>query len=301
MKTYLVTGGNGFVGAHLVKKLSELGNNVVVFSRFERKNPMLHDLIKTNSNIYCRKGDITDYKTIRDAVRNVDGIFHLAADIEGDADKTLLINGKGTLNVLDSVKQESDIKVIFASTVSVYGAPEFLPIDEEHPKLPNSYYGLSKLISELYCGYYYRNYGVSTVILRLASIYGNGQELSYPNRAIPAFIRAAKMNEPINISGSGDQSRDYVYINDVVDAFISAMDNDVSGEIFNISGGVEVTTMELAKTVLKIFGGAGLIENMNDSTEIYENYLFNISKAKQLLDFNPMTISEGLKHISNTM
>ena len=294
----LVTGGNGFVGTYLVKKLSGMGNNIIVYSQFTRKNPFFEELVKNNSNIDCIQGDITNYKSISSACKNADVIFHLAAAVGDDAQKTFLINGMGTLNVLEAARQESIKRVIFASTAYVYGSPKYLPIDEKHPVSPNSYYGISKLVGELYCKYYYKNYGVDIVILRFASIYGKGIENSYPMKAISIFLRAILKDEAITIYGSGNQFRDYVYIDDVVDAFINAMKRDVSGNVFNIAGGVKVTTMELARMMIKIADkDIKLNKKITKNNDTQDNYVFEITKAKRLLDFRPTPLIEGLKNV----
>ena len=299
MTTCLVTGGNGFIGTYLIKELSDRGYDVIVYGQFARKNPLFESLIQNRSNIKSIIGDITDHKSINLACKNVDTIFHLAATVENDPHKTLSINVQGTLNILEVAKQQNIRKVIFTSSSSVYFPAKYFPIDEEHPTSPNSYYAISKIVGELYCKYYNEKYNIDTTIFRLASVYGKRMEISYPEKSISIFFKAINKDETITIYGNGDQYRDYVYVDDVVEAFINAMNINLSENIINIGCGEKISIMDLAQTLIKISGKTIHLKTITESnnSSVQDNYVLDISKAKRLLNFRPTPLEEGLRNL----
>lgn len=223
MSDFLVTGGAGFIGSHLVKSLS---NEASIFDK--AMNP---------------KDDILDNKQILIASKSKTRIFHLAAltsvpDSLIHPEHYFETNVKGTFNVLEACRKNDISELIFTSSAAVYGNPTYFPIDEKHPLNPLSPYGLSKVLGENLINFYAENYGLKASIFRLFNVYGPGAKGGIINK-----LRECKLNKttfPIN--GDGSQTRDFVHVNDVVKTFISAKPG-----IFNIGSGKEYSVLDICK------------------------------------------------------
>ena len=208
----LVTGGTGFIGSHIIRRVQQ---NCASLSH-----------VKTNKNGHYY-ADIRDKKSLMPAFSNErpEYIFHLAAQVnprmsmESPA-SDIETNLMGTINILDMCRKYGAKKIIFSSTSAVYGEPKYLPVDEKHETLPVSIYGASKLVAEKYIEMYCRAYGIKYTILRYANVYGPGSR-----SVISIFIEKMMKDKRPIVFGDGTQTRDFVYINDVVDATISAIKN----------------------------------------------------------------------------
>lgn len=307
----LVTGGAGFIGSHLVDRLLLEKHEVICLDNFDSYyNPSIkREHIRSavsNEKFSLIEGDIRNRDQIEDIVKenSVEIIYHLAAQagvrvsIENPI-RTHDINATGTLNVLEAARNSGVKKLINASSSSVYGKMIYLPFDEEHPKNPVSPYGASKVAAEHYCRIFYEIYGLRTTSLRYFTVYG---ERIRPDLAISIFTRKALNNEPVEIYGDGNYTRDFTYIDDAVEATILAM-NKGDGEAFNIGSGKRITINGLAEKIIAITGNKSSIIYTAAKKGEAEHTLANIEKAKKGLGWNPqISIENGLKmYIENVL
>jgi UDP-glucose 4-epimerase len=286
----LVTGGGGFIGHHLVRRLLADGHEVCVLDNFATGRRERLDGL----DIALVEGDLRSYERAHAAVRSTDVVFHMGAlpsvprSVQ-DPLTTGAVNVEGTLNVLLAARDEDVRRVVFASSSSVYGANRVLPKTETDQPLPVSPYGVSKLSAEHYCRAFTAVYGLETVSLRLFNVFGPGQDpLSQYAAVVPRFIAAvASGNRPI-VYGDGQQTRDFTYVDDVVEAFIAAANGDVpAGEVFNIAAGVETSLLDLIDILSDIFESA--VEPQFEPARPGEvrRSLSDASKAAQVLGWTP--------------
>ena len=298
----LVTGGAGFIGSHLVDGLMDEGFEVVVLDDFStgRRENLSQHLGKAN---FCLvEGDVRDRADVRKALKGVDVVFHLAAIVSVDfsVKNPLLVNEVnvgGTLNVLRESLNVGVKRFVYASSCAVYGEPVHLPVDEKHPARPLSPYGVSKLAAEHYCRVFHVVYGLETVCLRFFNVYGSRQVIGPYSGVIMKFVDRLKRGEEPIIYGDGEQTRDFVFVGDVVDACMRAMcRKDCVGEVINVGSGVETSVNELADVLVELFG-------LYDVKPVYvepkagdvRRSCADLGKAEKLLGYKPKTsLREGL-------
>lgn len=293
-KSVLVTGGAGFVGSHLAERLYEKGCRLTILDNLSNGYiENISELLK-NGNVEFIKGDVRDLDVCLAACKEKDIVFHEAAQINPvvAVEKPFLdfeINALGTLNMLEAARRNDVQKFVFAST-NVYADPKYLPVDEQHPIDLLSPYAASKLSGEAYCIVYNNTYGLKTVRLRYTNIYGPRQR-STKNESgvVTIFIERVLKNQPPVIFGDGNQTRDFIYVSDVVKANILAAESDNSaGEVFNIGHGKETSINALAELILKIAGNNDLkIKYESQRAADFRRCVADISKAKKILGFSP--------------
>ena len=252
MANVLVTGGAGFIGSNLTEALLQRGHFVRVlddFSTGKRENLIFY---KAFPSLEIIKGDIRDYSTCQKAMKGMEYIFHQAAlpsvqrSVE-DPETSNAVNVGGTLNILLAAKKTGVKRVIYASSSSIYGDTPSLPKHEEMPSNPLSPYALQKYIGEQYCRLFYQLYGLEAVSLRYFNIFGPKQDPnSIYSAVIPKFIDALLQGRPPIIFGDGEQSRDFTYIENVVQANLLAMSAEhLQGEAINIACGKRTSLNQL--------------------------------------------------------
>lgn len=299
----MVTGGAGFIGSHLVDKLIEKRNTVIVCDNLDeyyvgKEENIRHNL--GNSHFEFFQLDILDYGALCRLMKKIDVIFHLAAQpgvrysLE-NPQKTNTINTTGTLNVLEAAKKNNVKKIVFASTSAVYGVPQYMPVDEIHPANPISVYGVSKLAAEKFCRIYDDSFDLSTIILRYHTVYGPRQR---PDMAIHKWTSQLIENEHPIIFGEGNQTRDFTYIDDIVNGTVKAAEtDDIEGETFNLGSGKRLSVNDVLRLLQKVTKK----ENVNpvyDAPKIGDvsDTYADITKAKKRLGYNPTTTLEnGIK------
>jgi UDP-glucose 4-epimerase len=256
-KTYLVTGAAGFIGAAVAKALLKAGHQVVTVDNlstgFKHHLPEGVDFIE---------GDCQDLKVI-DALHayNFEAIYHIAGQSSGEVSfenpvYDLQTNGQSTLQLLNLARTIGCQKFIYASTMSVYGDTEHLPVVESQVPNPKSFYGVGKLASEHYLKIYNQEFGIATAALRLFNVYGPGQNLTNMKQGmVSIFLAQALGNQHIHVKGSPERFRDFIYIEDVVKAFIKTESVLNQGEqhLFNVCSGVKTTVGELVNEITKQF------------------------------------------------
>jgi UDP-glucose 4-epimerase len=295
----LITGGLGFIGSNLAKTLVSLGAQVSVLDNLlSPYGGNIHNIDDIKDKIEIIDGDVRDWSLIKNVVKNKEFVFHLAAQVDQytameNPQLDLDINCKGTLNVLEGCRLlNKEAKIIFASSRVVIGEPQYFPVDEKHPTNPKNIYGIDKLLSEKYCLLYNEVYDLKTSILRLSNVYGPRGQLRYPNYGVlNLFIGYALSNRAIPIYSDGLQTRDYVFVEDVINALILASENEKSvGQVFFVGSGVETKIIDMAKTVIDIVG-KGNIEFVGLSSTLTKTdirrFVTNYSKIRQVLGWNP--------------
>ncbi len=299
----LVTGGAGFIGSHLVEKLVNSGYRVKVLDNLSTgKLSNLNSKFLSDASIDFVEGDIRDALLVKNCVKDVDAVLHLAAQTSvplsmQNPDFNNDVNINGTQNMLNQSVQANVAKFLFISSCAVYGDPAYLPVDEETPTNPISPYAKSKLHSEQACLSLNGKNLVKSVVLRFFNVYGPRQGLNDYSGVITKFIDSIKQKKPLTVYGDGSQTRDFVYVQDIVNAIVLALENDsVTGEIFNIGFGKKTTIQELAQTILTLTTSDLEILNLPvREGDILHSYA-NISKAKKHLGYKPkFKLKEGLE------
>ncbi|MFQ6057053.1 MAG: NAD-dependent epimerase/dehydratase family protein [Methanosarcinales archaeon] len=291
----LITGGAGFIGSNLVKKL-EKENEVVVLDNFSTgKREYLSNCKATVIN-----GDLRNKELVLKATKDIEVVIHLAAHtsvIESIENPSFDFENNviGTLNLLEASFKNKVEKFIFDSYNAVIGDPLYVPIDEKHPVKPKSPYGASKLAAEGYCTAFAEK-GLHTVILRFANVYGINMDNK--TSVIPLFINRILNHEPPIIYGDGNQTRDFIHVQDIVESIILSIENGKSGSIYQIGTQVETSINELCQYLLEISGSdLNPIYKPKRKGEIKRNYSM-IQKAKQELGYDPSVyLREGLKEV----
>lgn len=302
MLKVLVSGGAGFIGSHVADRLVRRGLDVDVLDNlFAGSTKNIEDLLGVGSFRFV-KGDVRDFDVLKALVADVDCVVHLAAVTSvplsmKDPSLTHEVNVTGTLNLLRACL-ESDVKrFVFASSCAVYGEPRYLPVDEEHPASPISPYATSKLASEHYLRVFHEAYGLRTVVLRLFNVYGPRQGLNGEGGVIPEFMECLRRGLPLTIYDDGLQTRDFVHVCDVVDAFVLSLEQaNAVGEVFNVGSGESTSVGDLAQTVLSLADhDSGLVYEESRSGDI-KHSCASIEKAKKMLGYVPkIAVQEGLK------
>ncbi len=297
-KNILVTGGAGFIGSHIVDRLSP-GNKVIVLDNLFSGS--LSNLKKSTDRITFIKGDILDETLVRNVVAEVEYVFHLAAHVGNirsikDPYFDMEVNIKGTINLLEACRGSSIKRFVYTSSAAIFGEAKYLPIDEEHPLNPESPYAVSKLAAEKYCFAFYKVHGVPTTALRYFNAYGLRQDTSEYANAISIFLNRIKDGEPLTIFGDGKQTRDFVFIEDIVTANILAATQPAAvGEIFNIATGQTSSIEQLISIIRQISGQETQVVYADFRRGEVRHSWADIGKARRLLGYSPETnFTEGL-------
>ena len=297
----LVTGGAGFIGSHICDRLLKDGHEVVALDNFD---PYYSSELKrrnTKANEGNRKyrlveGDIRDKETVKKAVEGAELVIHEAAQagvrasVE-DPEKTISVNVDGTLNVLVAARDAGVKRMVFASSSSLYGKMHYLPFDEKHPTEPISPYGVSKLAGEHLCRVFHELYGMEIPMLRYFTVYGPRVR---PDLAINSFFRKAMKNEPLELLGDGSKTRDFTYVDDIVEGTMLAMKKGKTGP-YNLGGGNRISVKELADKIIKISGSRSKIIHKENQRGDVVDTMSDASKARKELGWEPkVRIDEGL-------
>lgn len=296
MKSYLITGGCGFIGVNLISRLVAEGASVRILDNLslgkrEEVDPLGVDL---------QVGDIRDLPAVAAACKGVDVVVHLAAHtrvVESVTSPELNfeINAIGTMNVLRACREAGVKKLIFASTGGAILGEQEPPVHEGMVPRPISPYGAGKLVGEAYCSAYCGAYGLNTVALRFSNVYG---PYSYHKGSVVAqFFKNLIQKEPVVIYGDGRQTRDFLYVGDLVEAVLLADKTDTPGEVFQIASGRETSIQSLVSAMKEAIPGLAIEPRFEPprAGEILRNYA-SIDKGRRILGYNPrMPLQEGLK------
>jgi UDP-N-acetylglucosamine/UDP-N-acetyl-alpha-D-glucosaminouronate 4-epimerase len=299
---YLVTGGAGFIGSNIVDALVGRGERVRILDDFSTGSRA--NLAAVAGRVEVVEGDLRDMSTVRRAVEGVTFISHQAAlrSVPRSVDDPLstdAVNTHGTLQLLVAAREAKTVRrVVYASSSSVYGDSPALPKLEEQTPAPISPYAVAKLAAEHYCRTFSRLYGLETVSLRYFNVFGPKQSPESKYAAVvPLFMRAALFDEPIVVHGDGEQSRDFTYIDNVVQANLLACTTPgVGGQVFNIACNSRHSVLEIAHTIEKLLGRKATIEHTPPRAGDVRHTQASIEKAERLLHYHPtVDFEDGMR------
>ncbi len=305
MSRFLVTGGAGFIGSHLVDALLDQGKAVTVLDDFSSgKEENLGSALKKDPTIRVVRGDVADPKVAQEAMIEVETVFHQAAI--GSVPKSVedpigshAANVTGTVTMLVAAREAGALRFVNAASSSAYGETPELPKRESMTPKPMSPYATTKLAQEHYCHAFACSYGMKTVSLRYFNVYGPRQDPhSHYAAVIPKFFHSFLNEKAPTIFGDGEQTRDFSFVKDVVQANLLASGfSNASGQVFNIAGGNRITINELAGMIAEISGTS--LKPLYEPPRVGDirDSLADISLAKNELGWNPQTaLPDGLQH-----
>lgn len=293
---FVITGGAGFIGSHLAKSLISEGHRVTIIDNLNTGK--IENLKEILNQVDFVKGDIRDMELLKNKLKDAEGVFHEAAlaSVQESFSKQQEyhdVNVKGTENVL-KLGKEFGFKIVYASSSSIYGNPVKIPIEEDDPKNPINPYAQTKLDDEN-LAIKYAQMGVRVIGLRYFNVFGERQSRAYAG-VIKKFVKKVRNNEPPIINGDGQQTRDFVYVGDVVQANILAMKSNVDHGFFNIGTNSTITVLELANLIIDSFGLSLKPIHGPELPGDVKITKADISRAKKLLNWEPkMRIEEWLK------
>lgn len=299
MKKYLVTGGAGFIGSHLSRALLARGDDVVIFDSLDSGNLANIADFKNNPYFEFIEDTILNKTRLLSACSHLDGIFHLAALVSvqrsiDDPELNHLVNIDGLFNVFESARQQQVPKIVLASSAALYGniAP---PHKESFPPVPLSPYAVGKNLSEIYSSVYSGLYGIECVCLRFFNVYGPNQDPTSPySGVISKFLEAVTHNNSIVIFGDGEQTRDFVYVLDVVQALLLSMDRKGNG-IYNVGTGQTSSINQLAEHIIQMSNRKIDIVHEEAREGEVRHSCADITQAKEKLGYYPgYSFEDGL-------
>ncbi len=296
----LVIGGAGFIGANLARALHAAGHGVRVLDNLRTGS---RENLRALPEVEFREGSLLDPAALGAAVRGCEVVFHLGAEV-GNLNslehpfEDARTNGEGTLTVALAAHAAGVRRLVYSSSSAIFGEPVRLPIAEDHPCAPESYYGVSKLTGERYAWAAGRLTGLEVVCLRYFNVYGHGQGYNPYANVIPIFVEQLLRREPPIIYGDGEQTRDFVNVNDVVQANVLAAQAPVQGQIFNIGSGIATTVKALAQLIGDELASARDIRPQHAPARAGEvrHSVANIAHARACLGYEPrVTLTEGVR------
>lgn len=306
----MITGGCGFIGSNLARRLVELGAQVLLVDVLAPEyGGNLHNIADIQDRVRVNIADVRTEWSMRYLVRDHDVLFNLAGQVSHidsmtDPRTDLEINCRAQLTLLEACRHENPrIRVVYASTRQIYGRPRYLPLDEEHPTKPTDVNGINKLAGEQYHLLYNDVYGVRASALRLTNTYGPRMLMAHGRQGfLPWFVRQAMDGLPIHLYGDGGQQRDLTYVDDAVDAFLRAGASPAAdGQVFNLGGPRPYALRDIAETIVRI-AGRGSVDLVPwpeekkaiDIGSVYSDY----ARVKAALDWSPtIDLEEGIERM----
>jgi len=310
-KKILIAGGAGFIGSHLCERLLPENTEITVFDNF--CTGKMENLKNVKNDVRIITGNINNFEEVSNAIKGNNLVIHQAFPYgvaTRELDKQFVEDGAiGTYNILRASVEHDIEKVLYASTVAVYGRQEYTPLDENHPKVPFLPYGATKLLGELYCATINNVFGLDTVSLRYFNVYGP-RYATFDHSAMIHFLERVIQNNCPLIYGDGSQVRDYTYIDDIIQGTVLALKKDnTNGGVYNIAEGEGMKIIDLAKKIIEISGKNleprfaemneyktiekglpyGITQKVGDKYLDTRKYIANIEKAQKELGYKPST------------
>jgi UDP-glucose 4-epimerase len=307
---FLVIGGAGFIGSHVVRHLLEGGaSKVVVYDNFARgKHSNLGaSLSDPRCEIFVDGGDIRDVDVLDSAMKEIDGVFHLSAmwllHCKDYPRTAFEVNVQGTFNVLEACVKNNIPRLVYSSSASVYGDAVEVPMTEEHPFNNRNFYGATKIACEAMCRAFYDRYDLQYVGLRYMNVYGPNQDQTAAyTGVIPIMLNKIDNNEEPQINGDGTQAYDFVSVEDVARANLAAMESDKTDEFYNVGTGLQTTIKELCDLILKLKSSNLKVKynpySAEDSRRMVQNRIGSTVKIEKELNFKPVvSLEAGIKNL----
>ena len=307
---FLVIGGAGFIGSHVVRHLLEGGAlKVVIYDNFARgKNSNLgKSLSDPRCEVFPHGGDIRDVDVLDSAMKDIDGVFHLSAmwllHCKDYPRTAFEVNIQGTFNVLEACVKNNIPRLVYSSSASVYGDAVEVPMTEEHPFNNRNFYGATKIAGEAMCRAFYDRYDLRYVGLRYMNVYGPNQDQTAAyTGVIPIMLNKIDNNEEPEINGDGTQAYDFVSVEDVARANLSAMESDKTDEFYNVGTGIQTTIKELCDLILQLKDSNLKVRyhpySAEDSRRMVQNRIGSTIKINNDLNFEPVvSLEAGLKNL----
>ena len=291
-----VTGGAGFIGSHIVDALIDKGDEVTVFDNLSKGRRE-----SVNKKASFIEGDLKDFDKLVHYLEGHDAVIHLAAETGvGDSidnPKGVLDKNIGyTINIFEATRQNNIKKIIFSSSSAIYGETSEEGVKEDAIKSPLQPYGASKLAGESILSAYYHSFGINSVSLRYFNVYGPGDDISLTTRAVPNWIKSVLSGKPLTLYWRGRQIKDYIFIKDVVNAHLAALEKCVGAQAYNVGSGEAKSMMEILETVINVSGEHSEIAYMGERKGDIQILVADINKIRSNLNWTPQyTLSEGMK------
>ena len=309
MRNVLIFGGLGFIGSNLAESFSSIGDQVTVFDNFTRGK--LHYISQSLNDPRCRiwphGGDIRDIDLLDDAMKEVDGVIHLAAMWLlhcRDYPRTAFhVNIEGTFNVLEACVKNNIKRLVYSSSASVYGDATEVPMTENHPFNNRNFYGATKIAGEAMCRAYYDRYGLDYVGLRYMNVYGPRQDQhAVYSGVIPIMLNNIDAGKAPTVNGDGTQAYDFIYVEDVGRSNICAMESDSTDQFYNVGTGIQTTIKELCDTILDLKGSDLKVQYQpyaeDDARQLVQNRIGCPKLAQQDLGFeHQFNLKSGLQKL----
>jgi UDP-glucose 4-epimerase len=294
----VITGGAGFVGSHLADALADHATVRVL------DDLSSGDRSRVPDGVEFVEGDVRDPEVVSEVIADAETVFHEAAvvSVPQSVDEPVeshAVTVDGTLNVLE-VAREADARVVAASSAAVYGHPERVPVHESDPKTPTSPYGIDKLAVDHYVRRYNDLYGLETVALRYFNIYGPGQTGGQYAGVVTVFHDQATAGDPITVDGDGTQTRDFVHVDDVVQANLAAATTDAVGEAYNVGTGEATEIRHLAEVMRDVTDSDSDIVHTDPREGDIDRSVASIDWAREALGYEPsVSLAEGLETVAS--
>lgn len=307
MSKVFITGGAGFIGSHVIPMLLERGDDVVLFDNmFRGDRDKVAELVATGKVTFIDQ-DVRYGGAVHAAMKGCDSVIHLAAvsinKSQADPFESVDINIVGENNVFAAAADHGIKRVVFASSASVYGDPETLPMREDGPVSPLTPYCIAKLAGEQLLDYYARRSGNTWIGLRFFNVYGPGQKpTAYYTSVINHFVKRLRAGEPPVIDGSGEQSMDFVHVHDIARSVVMALDADEAkaNVAINIGTGIDTTVAELARTLIAAVG-VNVEPQFNPREVLVSRRAADITRAREVLGWEPtIDVQTGMKELITT-
>ena len=307
---FLVIGGAGFIGSHVVRHLLEAGAaKVVIYDNFARgKNSNLGEcLLDPRCGVFPHGGDIRDVDVLDSAMKEIDGVFHLSAmwllHCKDYPRTAFEVNIQGTFNVLEACVKNKIPRLVYSSSASVYGDAVEVPMTEEHPFNNRNFYGATKIAGEAMCRAFYDRYELDYVGLRYMNVYGPNQDQTAAyTGVIPIMLNKIDNNEEPQINGDGTQAYDFVSVEDVARANLAAMESKKTDEFYNVGTGIQTTIKELCDLILTLKDSKLKVKynpySAEDSRRMVQNRIGSTKKIQKDLNFEPaVSLEAGIKNL----
>ena len=309
MSTVFITGGAGFIGSHVIPMLLERGDKVRLFDNMFRgdRDKVAELVANSNGNVEFIDQDVRYGGAVHAAMKGSDKVIHLAAvsinKSQADPFESVDINVVGSNNVFAAAADHGISRVVYASSASVYGDPETLPMQVDGPTSPLTPYCIAKLAGEHLLDYYARRSGLTWIGLRFFNVYGPGQKpTAYYTSVINHFVKRLRAGEPPVIDGSGEQSMDFVHVHDIARSVVMSLDADPAkaNVAINIGTGIDTTVAELARTLIAAVG-VNVEPQFNPREVLVSRRAADITRAREVLGWEPtIDVQTGMKELVHT-